>query len=576
VAAIGAEILPDFWVSGGDKPLFFGFRLSGLQHLLIHMNTPSDRIRGALIAASLALAWPFTVLGADDIPHFERNGQHQALIVDGAPFLILGGQCGNSSAWPSEFPGVWSAIERMHANTLEAPIYWEQFEPAQGQFDTSVVDMMVKQAREHHVRLVLLWFGTWKNGSAHYLPLWMKAHPDLYPKAVGKTGLFVDTPSPHFPAMLEADIRAFRALMRHLKGVDTDHTVIMVQVENESGAWNTIRDYSPTAQAVFDKPVPAPLLEALGLADKGGGNWSTVFGPNADEFFHAWHVARFVGQVAQAGKEEYPLPMYANAALRDPISPGPAGTYESGGPTDNVLTLWKAAAPALDVLSPDIYQNDNARYRKVLELYSRPDNPLFVPETGGSPWYAHMLFAALGQGAIGWAPFGINHTSEPDRPAGGRVATEDRLAPVALNFQIVEPLMREVAKLEFEGKLQAVAEDSDVHVQTIPLGPWKAVISYGVARFGSGGPKGNPEPVGGALVGSTGQDEFLVTGRSCRVDFQPSDPSSKAQREFLRVEEGIYANGAFKPLRIWNGDETDWGLNFGTAPVALRVRLRTY
>jgi hypothetical protein len=540
------------------------------------MSTAGRKALPALLALIFLARAPVAASDAAALPHFTQVDGRHAFIVDGAPFLILGGQCGNSSAWPSELPGVWSAIDRMHANTLEAPISWEQFEPEQGRFDTSVVDLLVKQAREHHVRLVLLWFGTWKNGSAHYLPLWMKAHPEFYPKVMGRKGLLVDTPSPHFQATLDADIHAFRALMRHLKAIDPTHTVIMVQVENESGAWDTIRDYSPTAQALFEKPVPAELLGALGLSAKAGGNWTTVFGTNADEYFHAWHVARFVGQVAAAGKDEYPLPLYANAALRDPISPGPAGTYESGGPTDNVLAIWKAAAPALDVLSPDIYQNDNAKYRRVLELYARADNPLFVPETGGSPWYAHMLFAALGQGAIGWSPFGINHASDPELPVSGGTPGVDRLAPVATDYQIIAPLMREIARLESEGNLHAVAEDADVHVQTIALGPWNAVVSYGVARFGSAGPKGNPLPVGGAVIGATGPDEFLVTGRSCRVDFQPSDAASKAQREFLRVEEGSYDGGTFTPIRIWNGDETDYGLNFGTAPVALRVRVRTY
>src|SRR5471032_2293288 len=140
---------------------------------------------------------------AGEMPHFAQKDGRHAFIVDGAPFILLGGQCGNSSAWPSELPGVWSAVERMHANTLEAPVYWEQFEAQEGRYDTTIVDLMIRQAREHHVRLVLLWFGTWKNGSAHYMPLWIKAHPELYPKCVGKSGLPVDTPSPHFPAMLE-------------------------------------------------------------------------------------------------------------------------------------------------------------------------------------------------------------------------------------------------------------------------------------------------------------------------------------------------------------------------------------
>ena len=541
------------------------------------MKTPRS-LSLALIFTSALLAWPAATEASEgDMPHFvQKDGRH-AFIVDGAPFLMLGGQSGNSSAWPAELPGVWSAVDRIHANTLEVPVYWEQFEPEQGEFDTSIIDTMIAQAREHHVRLVLLWFGTWKNGSSHYIPLWMKAKQELYPKIIGKNGLSVDSPSPHYPASLELDKSAFRALMSHLKASDAVHTVIMVQVENESGAWDTIRDYSPTAQAIFEQPVPAQLLGALGLSAKSGGNWTAVFGKDADEFFHAWFVARYVGQVAAAGKEAYALPMYANAALRDPISPGPAGTYESGGPTDNVLAIWKAAAPALDVLSPDIYQDDSARYRRVLELYARPDNPLFVPETGFSPWYAHMLFAALDKGAVGWAPFGIDLVggAYPIPPVGGR--EEDRLEPLALNYSIVGPIMREVARLEFEGRLQAVAEEADSHSQAMEFGSWKAVVTYGAPRFGSATqPKGNPEPTGVALVASLGKDEFLVTGHSCRVDFQPADPQSKAKREYLHVEEGTFENGEFKLVRVWNGDQTDWGLNLGMKPVVLRARLRTF
>jgi hypothetical protein len=542
------------------------------------MYSPSRTAFASLLILALALSPG--ALRADQavggLPHFAQKDGRHAFIVDGAPFIILGGQCGNSSAWPSELPGVWSAIERMHANTLEAPVYWEQFEAEPGRYDTSIVDLMIKQAREHQVRLVLLWFGTWKNGSAHYLPLWVKDHPDLYPKITGKTGQPVDSPSPHYPVLEKLDATAFSALMRHLKAIDPVHTVIMVQVENESGAWDTIRDYSPTAQAIFEQPVPSALIRALGLGARAGGNWTAVFGKDADEFFQAWSVAHFVGQVAAAGKQEYDLPMYTNAALRDPIAPGPAGTYESGGPTDNVLSIWKAAAPALDVLAPDIYQNDNAKYRKVLELYSRPDNPLFVPETGGGPSVAHMLFAALGQGAVGWSPFGINHTTDPDAEQG-RKPDGDRMAPVATNFKIMAPILRQVAQLQYDGKLLALAEDPDTHIQTAVFAGWKVSVSYGVARFGaSKEPKGNPEPIGGALIGSTGPDEFLVAGHACRIDFKPLDASPKSHREFLRVEEGSYLNGVFTPLRIWNGDETDYGLNFASAPIALRVRVRAY
>ena len=508
----------------------------------------------------------------NSLPHLVTQDGRHALIVDGAPFLILGAQCHNSSGWPAMLPKVWPAIDFLHANTLEIPVYWEQFEPEPDQFDPSVVDTIIAQAREHHVRLVLLWFGTWKNGSSHYLPLWMKSEPDKYPRIIGKTGRRVDSPSPHAPATLAADIHAFSALMRHLKAADPQHTVILVQVENEPGSWNTVRDYSPEAQKLFNQPVPVEILKAMGTnAPAVDGNWSEVFGPNADEYFHAWSVARYIGQVAAAGKAEYPLPMYVNAALRDPLTPGPAGTYESGGATDNVLWIWKVAAPAIDVLAPDIYQNDSARYRKVLELYSRPDNALLVPETGSSPEQARMCFAALGHGTVGWSPFGLDYTKYANEPLGAPRVTEDSLAPVALDYKILGPIMREVARLNFEGKLQAAVEEKGEPVQTLDFGNWQAVVSYGVSRNGS--PKGNAASIGRALIAKTGENEFLVTGAFCRVDFK-AVPGG--QRDFLRVEEGGYENGTWHPLYIWNGDETDWGLDFSSAPQVLRVSLGTY
>ena len=532
-----------------------------------------------LVAAALprTLAAPPPAHLTTEIPRIVDAGGRHALLVDSQPFLILGGQCGNSSAWPSELPKVWEAIEKMHANTLEAPVYWEQFEPAEGRFDFSLVDTLIQQARGHGVRLVLLWFGTWKNGSSHYEPLWMKAHPDLYPLCIGRDGLAVDTPSPHARATLNADMLAFQTLMQHLKAVDPFRTVIMVQVENEPGAWNTIRDYSPAAQEIFRQPVPADFLTALGLPGKVGGNWTAVFGADADEFFHAYSVAHFIGQVAAAGKAEYALPLYTNCALRDPLDHGPAGTYESGGPTDNVIAIWKAAAPALDLVAPDIYQRDEAKYLKVLDLYARPDNPLLIPETMGSPLAAHMLFAAIGKGAIGFAPFGIDHGLEAVGFLNGHKPDEDHFAPFAQNYRMVGAAMRTVAGLEFDGRLQAVSEPEAAHVQTLSFGPWDAVVSYGLSRFGGPkGPQGNPEPVGGAIVGLLAPDTFLVMGHLCRVDFRRSDAASRAQRMFLRVEEGTYENGEFKPTRIWNGDETDYGLNFSTLPVALRVRLTTF
>ncbi len=488
---------------------------------------------------------------------------------------MLGAQCGNSSAWAATLPKVWAAVEHLQANTLEAPIYWEQFEPEPGEFDPSGVDLLIEQAREHGVRLMLLWFGTWKNGSSHYMPLWMKRQPDKYPRMLRADGRRVDSPSPHAAATLEADVRAFRALMRHLAEVDPLHTVIMVQVENEPGTWGSVRDFSPAAQASFEAPVPRALLEALGRESEAGQSWVPMFGKDADELFHAWSVASFIGQVAAAGKAEHPLPLVVNAALRDPLEPPPASSYESGGPTDNVLSLWKAAAPAVDILAPDIYLGDAQRYRRVLELYGRPDNPLFIPETGSAASYARYFFLALEHGAIGWAPFGVDYVAFANSPIGAPRHSEESLVQFALNYRIAGPMMREVARLCFEGKLRAVAEESGEPQQTLELGRWKVSVTHGIPAFGNhADPKGNPEPIGRALIGELGEDRYLVAGLFCRVDFQPMD--SGAQREYLRVEEVAYEDGAARQLRIWNGDQTDWGLNFSSAPQILHALLGTF
>src|ERR1017187_5312748 len=529
------------------------------------------------------------------IPHIVEKDGRYALFVDDAPYLMLGAQVHNSSSWPAELPMVWPAMEYLHVNTVEMPVYWEQIEARQGVYDFTLVDTLLAEARKHQVHLVLLWFGTWKNGSQHYMPEWMKLDTVKYPHVTGKNGDAVDSPSPFAAASLELDKKAFAAFMRHLKAVDPERTVIMVQVENESGTWGSLRDYSPAANKLFESPVPPEVLSAIQVkAVSPAPNWQEAFGPEAEVNFHAWAVAKYVGQVAAAGKASYPLPMYANAALRDPLKPGAPGTYESGGPTDNVLNIWKAEAPALDVLAPDNYTNDPVAYLKVLELYHRSDNPLFVPETGGQN-NPRFFFSALGLQAIGFSPFGLDYT--PQRtPADPSHPREEALAPWAMNYVLIGPMMRDVARLNFEGKLQAVAEEQGKTTQILAFGSWNAVVSYGAPNRAPA--VGNPKPEGRALVAQLKDNQFLVTGYFCRVDFRPAgtEEQRKSQnivagtgqnpsalidgkwlhRQFLHVEEGTYENGAFKFLRIWNGDETDYGLSFGAEPIVLRVSLATY
>jgi beta-galactosidase GanA len=366
-------------------------------------------IYALFLVAFVMVQDPLAKADGDSIPHIVQRDGRYALFVDGAPYLMLGAQVNNSSGWPSVLPKVWPAMEFMHVNTVEIPIYWEQFEPEYGTFDYSVLDTLLDQARGENVHLVLLWFGTWKNGSNHYMPKWMKLDPDRYPNMIGADGKYIDSPSPVAKDTLTADIQAFTTLMRHLKEADPEHSVLMVQVENEPGVWDGVRDYSPAAQKLFDGVVPAEVLAAMGKTNVGGSpTWHDAFGDNADEYFQVWCVSKFIGQVAAAGKTVYPLPMYVNASVRDPLKRGRSPGYECGGPNDNVFPIWKAEAPAVDLLAPDIYQRNTAKYLKLLDLYQRPDNPLFVPETMGQGAYARFFFAALGHGAIGYSPFGLD------------------------------------------------------------------------------------------------------------------------------------------------------------------------
>ena len=199
------------------------------------------RLRSLLSGALLACV--AAAVGAAPLPKFvSRDGRH-VFTVDGAPFLILGGQANNSSNYPAMLPKVWPVIRQLHANTLEIPVAWEQIEPVEGKFDFSWVDALIPQARANGIRLDLLWFGTWKNTGPSYTPEWVKGDPKRFPRMVTKDGKTHYVLTPLSRTTLEADKRAFVALMRHIREIDPDHTVVVVQVENQVGGNRRARDY---------------------------------------------------------------------------------------------------------------------------------------------------------------------------------------------------------------------------------------------------------------------------------------------------------------------------------------------
>ncbi len=552
-------------------------------------NTGSCRrvyVSGVVTAALMASSFGFAQGAApssaqasvSQMPKFVQKDGRWAFMVDGAPYLMLNDQVNNSSAWPAMLPKVWPAIDRLHANTVEIPVYWEQLEPVQGKFDFSVVDALLAGARQHKVHLVLLWFGTWKNGAMHYTPEWVKRNPVKYPRITSANGTPGDTMSPFGAATLEADKTAFVALMKHLKATDPRHTVLMLQVENEINAYGSQRDYCPEATKLFAGQVPADFAAAMHVKP---GTWTEAFGLEAENTFQTWSIARYIEQIAKAGKAAYGLPLYLNHSLENPLATSREGRPEWSAMTDHVLDIWKATAPSLDLVAPDIYMPQYAQYEKIVKTYARKDNALFIPESGNSAQYARYPFMALGYGVIGWSMFGIDLTGYVNAPLGAAQIDDTLIDAYALDYELLGSMDREIARLNFEGKLQAVCEDPAVRSQTLVFGPWTVTVGYGQPQFGgvrlgAAAATPNPDPTGRALVAQLGPDEFLVTGVSARVDFRPTDATSGKRRAYIRVEEETYVDGKWKMARIWNGDQTDYGLNFRSLPQILHVTLMTY
>ncbi len=547
------------------------------------MNKTFQRALAATLLCATALA-----AAAAELPRLVQQGDRHALLVDGQPYLVLGAQVHNSSNYPEALKQVWPAVRDMGANTVSVSIAWEQVEAVEGRFDFSFLDTLLAQARREKVRLVLLWFGTWKNTSPQYTPAWVKTNNQRFPRMVDSAGKVTYCLSPFGEQTLAADRRAFVAMMSHLKKVDSQRTVILVQVQNESGTYGTVRDFSPTAEAAFQQPVPAEVLRRQPPVAGGAanGNWRAVYGDYADQYFHSWAIARYIGQIASAGRAVYDLPMYANNALRDPLEPlAPwKSNFASGGPTYDVLGIWKAAAPSIDILAPDIYWPDAARVNAVLQQFQRPDNLLFVAELGNGEAYPRHVFNALGRGALGVVPFGIDYADYSNYPLGSKAKDKTMVEPFAKVYAAFAPMQRQWARWSAEGRTHGLAEGEDHAEQTLTMKGWKARVSFGEWQFGERSwfpnadkPAHAQRAAGGVSIAQIGDDEFIVVAQHARVRFKPTTDLSPGGAILLRAEEGRFGpDGQWQMQRNWNGDQADYGLNFTGQPTVLRVKMGRY
>jgi len=553
-----------------------------------------------LLAAVCALALSVTYADAATpsatasknapIPRLMQQNGHYALMVDGKPFTMLGVQAHNSSNYPGALDKVWAAVKDVHANTLEIPVAWEQIEPVEGKFDFSYVDTLVAQARQKGVRLVLLWFGTWKNTGPAYTPEWVKFDNQRFPRMIDKDGKTGYCLTPLSEQTLKADTKAFVALMTHLKKIDeAKHTVIMVQVENEVGTYGSVRDFGPKAEAAFRQPVPQSVLarKKSPVPGAASGTWSEVYGPYADEYFHAYAIASYIEEVAKAGRAVYDLPMYVNNALRDPVEPMAPwkNNFSSGGPGYDVVDIYKAAAPHIDIVAPDIYISESHKVNAVLTQFQRPDNALFVPEMGNAATYARYVYQIIGKGALGVAPFGFDYASYSNYPLGSKYTDRRMIEPFARIYDVFAPMQRVWAKWAFEGRTHGVAEGDDRAPQVVKMNGWDLRLTFREFQFGESEhqqgrtdfPEGTEKPSGGVAIAQIGPDEFVFVGQQIRLKLTGTGPNAGKPTGYARVEEGHFgADGKWVMERNWNGDQTDYGLNLPATPTVLKVRMGSY
>jgi beta-galactosidase GanA len=547
-------------------------------------------------------AFGFMAAGSENFaPHLETRHGARQLIVDGKPFLILGGELHNSSSSSREYmKKVWPRLVEKKLNTVVGAVTWELIEPEEGRFDFTSVDNFIEDARQNHMHVVFLWFGSWKNGLSSYPPLWVKTDPQRFPWAKNSAGKTLDILSTFTDATCKADAKAFAALMRHIRQFDgKEHTVLMMQVENEVGIRDDSRDRSAAANAAYAAPVPKGLMNYLvqhkatlapellevwaANGNKTAGTWEEVFGPGkpdsvqlygsdltdekkniywrqlnwaSDEFFMAWRYSAFLNKVAAAGKAEYDIPMYANAWLQQPGCPRP-GEYPSGGPVPQVHDIWRFGAPNIDFLSPDLYI---AEFDWTCERYTRNGNPLFIPEanTGGAA--SNVLTALLKFNGIGFSPFGIdgfgrrrsqetNSVPPPDSLAQ-TYAILDSLAPVILDNQG----RGTIAFLQPTDDTNAPSQELKLGDYTLSVGPDTGGGFGGRGGFGSGPTVTNVSPA--RFVINTGPGAYLFVDGPANVTFTANTPG-QGSVVLGSFDESMLADGRWVPGRRLNGDETD-------------------
>lgn len=520
--------------------------------------------------------------------HFFKNRQGHSIFLTGL-------QSHNSSTGNFMMSKTIQAIQQYGGNVLEAPVYWYAVEPSKGKFDFSSVKKLIQEARQNSLYLIILWFGTSKNGHPNYVPEYIKLNPSKYELAKGCNGAPVPSMSPHCQATLEADKLAFIELMKFIRSEDESiGTVLAVQVENETGLANTDRDYGKAANEDYKKPLPDQLKDIV-LEDSGTcsveNTWRGHFGRHAHEAFCAWYHGLFTEEITAAGKAIYPLPMITNVMVGEHGNEEAGFDYSGGAPVGRVIDIWKKAAPSIDLLCPDLYCSSRDEYERICKRYSRDDNALFVPES-----FCHNManalnmFRAVGKyNAIGVCCFGAESALKKD---GSLLESAE---PVAISMRSLASVAPLIIRYRGTDKIHALIQEEFMDEQYLRLENYHVLAKYfstdsNQMNLGSTINRFDPEndkifnDRGRALLFETGKDEFILAGTGVHVQFihrpdsQDEDPFPKltsrasGQLNFLSVEEGHFEDETFIVDYIRNGDETN-GLVYVHSGQVVRIRL---
>ncbi|WP_160719268.1 DUF5597 domain-containing protein [Bacillus sp. USDA818B3_A] len=510
------------------------------------------------------------------LPHIKKYNDIPTLFVHDEPFIALAGEIHNSSASNLEYmeKQVWPNLKTLNMNSVIVPVYWELIEPEENQFDFTIVEGLINQARDNNMHLIFLWFGLWKNAESFYVPHWMKKDSRTYFRACKPTGEAINTISPLCEAAIEKDANAFYHLMKFIKSIDSEeNTVIVMQVENEIGLLGTDRDYSITANEAFSREIPQSIAEEFQVS----GTWAEAFGYDASEYFMAYYFSSAVERITNTGQQEYPLPCYANAWLEQ--FPWRAGTYPSGGPVMKMHKMWNLMAPSLFCLAPDIYV---PYVPDVLDEYSQDGNPLFIPEVRKDAVSAtYALYAVGGCNAICYAPFGIEELlMDPEAiekppleimmalnidPTAFEI--EGSAAYLAQSYSIIENIKPLYFKYRGTSHLQSFVKRNEHDFgKLLHFDNYDILVSYS--------PKAPYKPTSGGMIFELSENEFIVIGIMMKVQFF-SKPEKNTHVELLRFEEGEFVNGEWKAGRVLNGDEKMM-VQLKDMPSAYRIQVYEY